>query len=93
MEHRQIAQASHQNICLSDIVLEPATEECWLNMLAKIGTTIRCQRGDLTEFLSFGAEKASLDTVTGELIIRTTLGNENLELVVPTGMWRKNIKI
>jgi hypothetical protein len=63
-------------------------EECLLNVIADIGRTIRFRVGNATTYIEMGEMAARQDPMSGGLVVKTSLGGELVEMVVPANSWK-----
>lgn len=77
----------HQDILLQ-VDIDPTVEECLLNVIADIGRTIRFRVGNATTFIEMGEMAAQQDPMSGGLVVKTSLGGEFVEMVIPANCWK-----
>jgi hypothetical protein len=86
-QEQQFNNTPQPNI-LAQVDIDPTVEECLLNVIADIGRTIRFQVGNATTYIEMGEMAAQQDPISGGLVVKTSLGGELVEMVVPANSWK-----
>ena len=86
-QKQQFNNTPQPNI-LAQVDIDPMVEECLLNVIADIGRTIRFRVGNATTFIEMGEMAAQQDPMSGGLVVKTSLGGEYVEMVIPANSWK-----